>query len=157
MELTSDEQESVEIWNDSLSALGALGMVAPPADLDSAVHHLQSLLSADGPQRGDWFSPIQVLDSSEASGLEFDAAFITGLADDMWPPASRALPLIPHKLQQASDVPGSTPEKLQTERRSLTNALFASAPVVQASYHGRLSPLAARLTGHETHSPAFLE
>ena len=141
-ELTSAEQESVELWNKALSALGALGMVLPLLTFDAAINRLERLLRADGPHIGNWFSPIQILDASDAAGLRFDAAFLVGLSDELWPPASRTNPLLPRKLLRAHGVPSSSPEGMQAERVRYTRALFASAPILQASYHGRLSPLA---------------
>ncbi len=149
-ELTADDQEQLEAWNDALSSLASLGMVSAPVTLEVAFDYLRSALASDGTHRGDWFSPIQIIDASEAVGLSFDCAFVAGLSDEMWPPRSHITPLIPLRLQRSCNVPGSNTSDLQSERDFLTRVLFDCAPVIRASYHGRLSSLAARFLTQES-------
>ncbi|MDQ2776973.1 MAG: PD-(D/E)XK nuclease family protein [Acidobacteriota bacterium] len=140
VELTSQEQEAVEDWKNAVSALGALGMVSAPVSFETALSHLRRVLSGNGLERGDWFSPVQILDASEAAGLNFDCAFLVGLSDETWPPPLRLSALIPLTLQRAHGIPGSEPRSLQVERERLTKSLLVSAPVLAGSYSGRLSP-----------------
>lgn len=141
-ELTAEEQEIVEAWKDALSNLAALGLVSPPVSYDEALAHLRRLLSRSPVMRGDWFSPIQIFDSSDAAGLEFDSALLTGLSEEMWPQPVSISPLVPLKLQRAHGVPGSSPASVHQERERATRDLFGVAPVLLATYCGRLSPAA---------------
>ena len=71
----------------------------------------------------DWLSPVQILDAADASGLEFDCAFLTGLSDETWPPAVQLSPLVPLKLQRLHEVPGSSPGERSTSNASASLAL----------------------------------
>ncbi len=139
---TADTREITERWGNALSALAALGLVSGEVSFDTALTHLRGLLSPEGMKRGDWSSPIQIVDASEAAGLEFDSVFVTGLSDETWPPPLNGYPLVPLKLQRAYHVPASSPQSAQEERERMTEALFAAAPNTMATYSGRLSPVA---------------
>lgn len=86
VELTAQEQDILDAWKRELSTLATLGLVSGQVSYDVALNCLRGLLSAPGAERGDWFSPIQILDACEVSGLEFDRVFVTGLSDETWPP-----------------------------------------------------------------------
>lgn len=147
-DLTQEEQEAVEQWNRVLSSLAALSLVSGPVTYDLALGPLRRLLSRPGLEDGDWFSPVQILDSAEAPALEFDFTIVAGLSDESWPPPLEVTPLIPLRLQRAHGVPGTSPESLRSQRDRLTEALFRAAPKVLATYSGRLSPAAARWVEH---------
>jgi ATP-dependent helicase/nuclease subunit B len=141
--LTEQEEKIVELWNDALSELAALGLVSPAITFESALAHLRRLLSKSI-EPGDWSSRIQVLDASGVPGLEFDFGIVVGLSDESWPPRQALSPLIPLALQRAHGVPGSTTPSAQEEREHLTAALFRVAPEIVATYSGRLAPIAER-------------
>ncbi len=143
-ELTLQEQELVESWKNALSVLATLGLVSGEVSYETALAYLGQLLTAAGSEIGDWFSPVQILDAADASGLEFDCAFLTGLSDETWPPPIQVSPLVPLKLQRMHQMPGSSPASAQRERDRMTQSLFSTAPVLLATYSGRLSPIAQR-------------
>ncbi|MBV9082961.1 MAG: PD-(D/E)XK nuclease family protein, partial [Acidobacteriaceae bacterium] len=144
-ELAAEEQEAVDGWKNALSALASLGVISPAASYDEALSHLRRLLSGGGTERGDWFSPIQILDATDARGLVFDAAFVTGLSDESWPPATTLPPLIPIKLQREYKMPAASAQSLKSERERMTRAVLASGSIVYGSYSGRVSPYVERL------------
>ncbi|HMF79544.1 MAG TPA: PD-(D/E)XK nuclease family protein, partial [Bryobacteraceae bacterium] len=139
-ELSEQEQQIVEVWKNALSGVAALGLVVPPASFDVAMAHLKRLLSQPV-ERGDWSSPVQILDASDASGLVFDQIIVVGLSEETWPPARALSPLIPLKVQRASQVPGSWAPSAREERERITRALFEAAPEVVATHCGRMTPL----------------
>ena len=141
--LTEQEEESVTSWNDALSELAALGLVSPAVSFESALSHLRRLLSKSVEQ-GDWSSPIQVLDASEAPGVKFESAIVLGMSEETWPPRQDLSPLVPLALQRTHRVPGSTVASVHEERERLTAALFQLAPEVIATYPGRVAPIAKR-------------
>ncbi|MBV9405101.1 MAG: PD-(D/E)XK nuclease family protein, partial [Acidobacteriaceae bacterium] len=143
-ELNNEEQQLVEAWNEAISKLASLGFVSPPVSCSIAVGHLRRLLSAPGPSRGTWASPIQILDSSDAAGIEFDRACITGIGSETWPRESSRNPLVPLKLQRGCGVHGSSPQEARGHRERMTAAIFGAAPLAVATYSGSLSPLAER-------------
>lgn len=141
-QLTESEQELVDIWEDALADLSSLDLVSQPVTWETALRHLRDVLPM-GDETGDWDSPVQVLDSTEAAGLHFDSAMICGLSDDCWPPSIEyGSPLIPVKLQRSCGVPGSTPQSARSERERLIRGLMRVAPVVSATYSNHLSPAA---------------
>ncbi len=147
-ELNSQEQEVIDKWKDALSKLASLGLVCGQVSFDTALSHLRGLLSRRGIERGDWLSPIQILDASDAPGLEFDAAFLTGLSGETWPARAYANPLLPLKLQRAYHLPSSSPQSVQRESEGGTEALFRVAPVLFATYSARLAPLVEPFVKH---------
>ena len=140
--LTAAEEEIVECWNSALSTLGTLGMVSGAITYNSALAHLRRILSGPGVEIGDWSSPIQVLDSRTAAGLDFDQTFAVGLSEETWPSAGSISSLIPFQLQRACGVPCSSPQSVQDEHRRVASALFSSASDIAGTYSGRLSPYA---------------
>jgi len=140
-EPTEGEKTIIDQWNNLLSTLSGLGLVTPAVSLHGALGHLRRLL-ARRLEKGDWSSPIQVLDASEAKGVEFDSAIAVGLSEESWPNPVRLSPLVPLTLQRLHQVPGSTPKSVRDERRRATKALFSSAPQVFVTFHERLSSLA---------------
>lgn len=142
--LTAQEQAAVEQWNVALSSLAALGLVSGRVSYDAALAHLRRLLNTPGPEQGDWFSPVQILDATDARALKFDRAIVIGLSDETWPPPNDLSPLVPLRLLRAHQVPGSTPQSIAAIRDRLTRNLFQSAPILLSTYSGRLSPVAAR-------------
>ena len=130
-DLTAREERIVERWKEQLSTLSGLGLVSPAVALDAALANLRRLLAVRL-ERGEWSSPIQVLDAAQAEGLVFDAAVAVGLAEESWPPGRRTSPLIPLKLQCFR-------RSAAEERLRATRVLFESAPEVLATYHGRMA------------------
>ncbi len=149
LELDSTEQNAVEAWKDALSQLSALSLVSDAVSFGTAIAELRVLLRADS-ERGSLQAPIQILDSSQAGGIEFDAALLAGLSEELWPPVSFASPLVPLKLQREHKLPGSSPESLRLERERLTASIFAAAPDLVATFCGRPSPLINKFVSSST-------
>ncbi len=150
-DLSDSEQTVLEAWNDGLSSLSAVGLVCPPLTFESAVLHLRRLLSSEI-EEGDWFSPIQVLDAKDASGLEFDEVIAVGLSDETWPPQIPVSPLIPFALQR---VPGITDSRSQ--RKTLTRALFEAAPKVTATCSGTAAAIIQEFVKNDASDVAIWE
>ena len=138
--LDDREDPIIDLWKDQLSTLSGLGLVTPRVTLAAALEYLNRLL-AFPLERGEWSSPIQVLDASQANGVDFDSAIVVGLSEDNWPPPIRVSPLIPFKLQRSKGVPGSNPQSVTEERVRITKALFVSAAEVLVTYHERMPSL----------------
>ncbi len=150
-ELTPHELLLVEAWRDSLSQLSALALVMPPLGFEGAVAQLKSVLGrARSPEHGDLLAPVQILDAADAPGLRCDAALVTGMSDETWPPAPAWSSLIPMRLQK--QVGWFDAE----EREHATRALFAVAETTEVSYVGRLAPAAAEyVTEQRTAAPRW--
>jgi len=76
---------------------------------------------------------IQVLGVLESAGLEFDALWVMGMSDDVWPPAPRPNPLLPAELlRQAGAAHASAEVELDFATR-VHARLLQAAPVVTFS------------------------
>ncbi len=144
LNLTAEEQQIIEAWKESLSDLASLALVAGQVSLEVALSQLDEVLSNRGWERGDWFSPVQILDAADAFGLHFDFAAATGLSEEEWPPLVGPLPFIPLALQRNSQFPGSDPQKIRREYHQKTESLFRSAPEMVATFSDRLAPIARK-------------
>ncbi len=139
-ELGTAEQNAIEAWKNALSQLSALSLVSNGVNFEAAVGELRGILRT-GFEQGSLQAPIQIIDSSQARGLDCDAALLAGLSEEMWPPASFGSPFLPLKLQREHQVPGSSPQSLRLERQRMTASLFTVAPDLVATFSGRPSPL----------------
>lgn len=148
--LTSEELDLVERWKNAVSTLASLGLVSKIVSYDRALTLLRGLLSQDGPEFGDWFSPVQIIDSSEAAALKFDCGFLTGLSEERWPPPLHPSALVPLNVQRAHNIPGASRQSIFEIRQGATESLFSAAPILAATFSGRLSPLAAQSTRMKT-------
>ena len=150
--LTAREERITDRWKDQLSELSSLGLVMPSLTFESALGQLRRLLSVRA-ERGEWSSPIQVLDSSQAHGVECDSALIVGLSEETWPPALRASPLIPPKLQRKYNVPGN----LREDRVRQTQALFETSPDLLVTFSGQITSLAVGLVAKKSKDVSLWE
>ncbi len=148
-ELTPREDRIIESWKDHLSELSSLGLISLPVTFESAVVQLRRLLSVRL-ERGEWLSPIQVLDAGLANGVEFDYAIAVGLSEETWPPPVRVSPLVPLKLQRIHKVPGTTVQDVREERTRRTQALFESSTEVTVTFCDRLASIAANLVAKKS-------
>ncbi len=143
-DLSSEEVDIVELWKNAVSSLSSLGLVSKPVSFEAALAPLRSLLSVNGSERGDWSSPVQVLDAADAGGIEVDSALLTGLSNETWPPSIHPSALVPLNVQRAHGVPGSSRQSVYEMHQRTTESLFRVAPSLSATFFGRLSPLAAK-------------
>jgi len=106
---------------------------------------------------------IQVLGVLESAGLEFDALWVLGMNDDLWPPAPRPSPLLPAEVQRAVGASHASAEVELDFARRVHARLLASAPEITFSHalaDGnrllRASPLIAGLPRGEAAPAASL-
>jgi len=145
MILTAREERIIDQWKGQLSTLSGLELVTPPVTFEGALGHLRRLLSIRL-ERGEWSSPIQILDAGQARGVEFDTAIAVGLSEETWPPSVRISPLVPLKLQRFARSSGE-------ERARATQALFESASEVMITFHGRMTAAAQSFVTEKNAEP----
>ncbi len=125
---------------------------------DTTLRHLRHLLSDRNIERGDWASPIQILDASDVVGLDLHCAIPTPPSHKLWPPPISTSPLVPFKLQRAYGVQGSSPDSVQEERERATRSYLESRRLyVIATSLDRLSPLAQQFVRHNGSTPSRWE
>lgn len=106
--LDSLEYQQWTLWQETLDALAALDAIAPQVDLEQALRLLEQCCGNRIFQPKTDDSDIQVLGPLEAAGLAFDAIWVAGMQEGLWPAPARPNPFIPISLQRQLDMPGSS-------------------------------------------------
>ncbi|MDR1994883.1 PD-(D/E)XK nuclease family protein [Azonexus sp.] len=152
-QLSSHEFQARRAFDEVLDAFARLDPLLGSLNLAEAVHRLAQLC------RQRLFQPetrgrpaLQVLGMLESAGLEFDALWVMGMNDDLWPPPPRPNPLLPVELQRSAGTARASAEVELDFARRVHQRLLRSAPEVIFSYAGadgnrvlRPSPLLAGL------------
>lgn len=101
--LSSHEFQARRAFGEVLDGLGRLDGLLGPLGFAEAVRRLSQLC------RQRLFQPetrgkpaIQVLGVLESAGLSFDALWVMGMNDDLWPPPPRPNPLLPAEVLRAA-------------------------------------------------------
>ena len=130
--LSSRDYQARQRWNELLEKFAALSPYLPSLPAAEAVRRLAQLAEAElfQPQSDD--SRIEILDWSEAAGLDFDAVWLLGLDDAHCPPSEALNPILPFAQQRQAGVPAANPARRAAQaRRQL--AQWCGSPQVRAS------------------------
>jgi probable DNA repair protein len=156
----SHEHQAAAAWQDLLQDFSALGTVVPELDRAGAITRLRRFASGKLFQPKSAPAPVQVLGLFEALGQRFDALWIMGLHDEVWPETPRPNPFLPIAIQRDRKLPRATATRELAFAERLTGHLLAAAPEVVASWPQRAddrglrpSPLIADLPEHRLEPP----
>jgi len=153
--LSSHEFQARRALGEVLERFARLDVLLGPLSLNEAVRRLAQLC------RQRIFQPetrgrpaIQVLGVLESAGLDFDALWVMGMNDDLWPPPPRPNPLLPAELLRAVGAAHASAE-IELEFAQRVHArLSQAAPEVTFSWSRadgnrvlRPSPLIAGISG----------
>ena len=94
-ELNTPEQSALEAWKNALSDLGSLSLIAEEVSFGTALAQLRRLLDVSLDPPDGLLAPVQILDATQAAGLEFDSALVLGIGEDSWPPPNPSSPVCP--------------------------------------------------------------
>ncbi len=133
--LGSAEFQTREAFAKELGKLAQLDQITGKITFNRALSLLSQLCSERlfQPQtRGT--PPIQILGALEAAGLEFDAVWVMGLSDNVWPPAAKPNPLLPAEAQRAAGSPNACATVQLDFARRIQQRLLRSAPEIRISY-----------------------
>jgi probable DNA repair protein len=130
----SSEYQAIAAFRELLPKLVALDDVSAALSAKDALRYLQRLANDHVFQPETPAVPIQVLGVLEASGLEFDYLWLTGMHDANWPQAPRPNPFLPVRLQRSAGVPHATAERELAFSEAALARLSASAGDVVISY-----------------------
>jgi exodeoxyribonuclease-5 len=161
--LSSHEFQARRAFGEVLDGFGRLDELLGPLAFAEAVRRLAQL------SRQRLFQPetrgrpaIQVLGVLESAGLEFDALWVMGMNDDLWPPPPRPNPLLPAELLRAAGAAHASAEVELDFARRVHERLARSAPEVTFSFARadgnrvlRPSPLLAGIPASEAVAPAL--
>ena len=132
--LDSDEFQARAKLNETLAEFAKLERVAAKMSFGRALGELRRLC-ADAlfqPESPD--APIQVLGVLESAGLEYDALWVSGLTDDVWPMHSRPNPFIPPALQRKAQIPEASAEATLERCKRITAGWLEAAGEVIVSH-----------------------
>jgi len=133
--LSSHEFQARRAFGEVLDGFGRLDGLLGPLAFAEAVRRLSQLC------RQRLFQPetrgrpaIQVLGVLESAGLDFDALWVMGMNDDLWPPPPRPNPLLPAELLRAAGAAHASAEVELDFARRVHARLAQSAPAVTFSF-----------------------
>lgn len=136
--LDSVEYQQLTSWqrllNDFAQLSAAGESVCGKLSLGEALNLLNRQTAASNFQAQTPQTPIQVLGMLEGGGLSFDAVWLLGMNDHIWPPSANPNPFIPIRLQQTQDMPHASPERELAFSRELLDSYRQATPLLIASY-----------------------
>ena len=141
--LRSTEFQTREAFAKELGKLAQLDQITGKITFNRALSLLSQLCNErlfQPKTRGK--PPIQILGTLEATGLEFDALWIMGLSDNVWPPAAKPNPLLPAEAQRAAGSPNACATVQLDFARRIQQRLLRSAPEIRISYPRQVQAVA---------------
>ena len=132
--LDSADFQLVNRWRDLLNDLARMDLVAPRMTLDEALMQVGAMAAEAVFQPESEIASVHLLGPLEASGLEFDALWLTGLSASNWPPHGNPSVLVSRRLQEEFGMPDAVPAATVDFAQQLLSHLAGSAPEVVCSY-----------------------
>lgn len=132
--LDSIEFQTRAKFNETLAEFAKLEHVAPKMSFGYALARLRRLCADTLFQPETPDAPVQVLGVLESAGLEFDALWVSGLTDDVWPLRARLNPFLPPALQRKAGIPEASPEATLARARRITEGWRVAAGEVILSH-----------------------
>jgi len=136
--LDSEEQQTLEKFNDLLAELAMLDDLVGPVDIRGLQHHLRLLAEQTRfqPQTGD--APLTISARLADPVIVLDGLWITGLHANAWPRAPRPDPFLPWELQESAGMPEATAAGMLSFAQQLTACWARRAHEVVLSWPSRL-------------------
>lgn len=132
--LNSIEHQQVNLFWQQLDAFNTLAVVQPECSFREYLDALTNTLRHTPFQAQTPDSPIQILGTLEAAGLQFSDLWVMGMHNGVWPPAATPNPLLPVSLQRDWGMPKSSSERELNYAAKLTLRLVGSADRIVFSY-----------------------
>ncbi len=131
--LDTYEFQQIERWREVLTQFALLDDVLPHCTQTHALTRLNQMLFTPFLVQTA-ASPLQVLGVLEASGMHFDALWVTGLTDNTWPEPCQPNPLLPIGLQKQHNMPRASVDREFELAQKITERFAQSATEVVFSY-----------------------
>lgn len=146
--LDSREYQIFTAWKELLAGMARLDPVCEPMKRGEALGILRRLAADTVFQPEGSAGRVQVLGALEAAGMQFDAAWVLGVHEEVLPAPARPHPLLPIELQRRFGMPHADAARELDFACKVTERLLVCAPELVVSW-----PL--QLDGRERH-PATL-
>ena len=135
--VSSAEYQTLGAWGELLSEFSSLDAASGPVPWVRALDLIERFARARQFQPESDPAPIQVLGLFEASGLDFDHAWLMGAHDEAVPGAPAPSPFIPMRLGRRFDVPRSSPARELEFARTMTAGIIRGAASIVVSRPAR--------------------
>ncbi len=132
--LSSEAWQIHGVWQDALAGYAEMDHVMEKMDAETAVADFSRYLSTITFQPETAEVPVQILGLLEASGVEFDGLWITGMHQENWPAPANPHPFLPIRLQRDLDMPHASPEREYAFARRMTRRLLNAADDIVVSH-----------------------
>jgi probable DNA repair protein len=132
--LDSGEYQARGRFSEALAQFAAVERVAPSMGVEQALGGLRRLCADTMFQPESPEAPIQILGVLESAGLEFDALWVGGLTDEVWPLRPRPNPFLAPALQKKAGIPEASPEASYARGKRMTEGWLAAASEVVMSW-----------------------
>ena len=133
--LSSHDYQARAAFLDALAGLGRTDEVLGPVSLSEASRRLRELCGEQVFQPETRGQPaIQVLGVLESAGLTFDALWVMGMNDHLWPAAPRPNPLLPAEMQRRAGTPHASAELELAFAGAVHARLLQAAPDIRFSF-----------------------
>jgi probable DNA repair protein len=119
----SDEQQIISRLRECLSEFGALDDLLGPLSYTEAAREFEAHV------RNTTFEPrgtpasVTIVDVQGIDGLHFDALWVTGMTESLWPPPPTPDPFIPIGLQISAGIADATATRVREQARRRFNQL----------------------------------
>lgn len=132
--LTSIEYQTMVRFDRLLQEWSECDRVLPPCHYRMALTTVEKLASYIPFQPENRDAPIQVLGVLEAAGQTFDAIWILGMQNEVWPPPAKHNPFIELEAQRQRGMPHASVQREMQYALSMTKRFKESAREVVFSY-----------------------
>ncbi len=137
--LSSHEFQARQAFFDELDKLAGLDGIVDgiqgAISARDAHHRLTQLCNAHVFQAETVNQPnVQVVGMLEAGGMHFDALWVMGMTDDVWPPMPRPNPLLPAEIQRRVGSPNASARVQLAFAASIHQRLLQCAPEITFSF-----------------------
>ncbi len=126
-ELTSDEFQAVDRWNEVLDKLASLDLLGRKTKFTIFMAELQSLARETLFAPENVGAPVQVIGLAEAAGTTVDTLWFLHAHSNNWPPRPRPHALLPLRFQRELQMPGTEPARDEVAARADLSHLIESA------------------------------
>lgn len=109
--LSSHEYQLQHHWYLLLGEFSQFDLVQQPITYQAALTKLSQLANNTPFHTEGSDMPIQILGVLESGGLEFDAIWVMGLHQDVWPANAKPNPFLPHHIQRQYQMPHADTER----------------------------------------------
>lgn len=133
----SVEFQATEAWQSMMKEFATIDVVAGAASAEEILREAQRTAAERLFAPENTQAPVQILGPVEAAGDSFDAMWICGLTDNVWPAPSQPNPCIPIAIQRSAGIPSASTTEALAQTAAVMNRLLQSAPECVVSWPSR--------------------